>query len=93
MPAGSAAAFFDSAAFFRSAAFFASAALMSAAQPTEAGLVKTFFLDLQKIDMSLSQTPQTRKQGLTKDTYFTVGIAFTPGPTRAPASMASFRGH
>jgi hypothetical protein len=78
------AVFFDSAAFFSSAAFFASAALVAATPPTEAGLDKTFLFDLQRIGV---------KRGLTVITYFTVGIAFTPGPTRAPASMASFKGH
>jgi hypothetical protein len=90
--AGSPAALFDSAAFFSSAAFFALAALVAAAPPTGPGLVRTFLFDLQKIDVSSSLTRQTVKQDMAKNAYFTIGIAFTPGPTRAPASRASFRG-
>jgi hypothetical protein len=91
-PAGSPAALFDSAAFFSSAAFFASAALVAAAPPTGAGLVRTFLFDLQKIDVSSLLTQQTMEQGMAGNAYFTVGIAFTLGPTRAPTSGASLRG-
>jgi hypothetical protein len=50
--AGSAAAIFSSAAFFSFADFFASAALVAAAPPAGAGLVRTFFLDLQRTGVS-----------------------------------------
>jgi hypothetical protein len=54
MLAGSAAIFFASAAIFSSAAFFASAALVAATPPIGVGLDKTFFFDLQEIDVSSS---------------------------------------
>jgi hypothetical protein len=56
MLTGSAAIFLDSAAFFSSAAFFASAALVAATLPIGVGLDRTFFFDLQEIDVSSSPT-------------------------------------
>jgi hypothetical protein len=49
-------------------------------------------LDLQRVNVKSSSIRQTVKHDRARHTYFTVGIAFTPGPTRAPASMASLRG-